>query len=247
MVTFTSIDVVFNLLTMNTGGSLNGSFMVFAKEWIPQAINMLETKYSLRFQRKIIKAKFFQAPLPCEIRTLYGVFHNGVKLIPKNLDVPKSYIVTADSLIYTVPKMPCLDPLDKTKPDYRRYVEMTTKAPRSSSGWYIVNHNVVESNIEEGDLEVFFDSIPLDDNGFPLIPDNANYHMAVYWFLRAMLIGTGWKDPANFDYQFCYSEFERLGRRAINEIKYPSPERMESILPNLTNIFNNINWRNVVQ
>lgn len=56
------------------------------------------------------------------------------------------------------------------------------------------NPGCIVSSIESEHHPCVLYKMPHDERGFPLVPDNANYQEAVYWFVRAKLIGTGHKD-----------------------------------------------------
>jgi hypothetical protein len=60
----------------------------------------------------------------------------------------------------------------------------------------------------------------------PLIPDNQNYKEALYLYVRAKMIGSGYQDKV-YQEQTLMQRFETIGRRAINEITYPTPDEKE--------------------
>jgi hypothetical protein len=68
----------------------------------------------------------------------------------------------------------------------------------------------------------------VDADGLPLIPDNENYKQALYWYVRAMMIGSGYPDK-QFTYEQCIQQHEHYAARAMGEITYPSPDDMENI------------------
>lgn len=46
---------------------------------------------------------------------------------------------------------------------------------QSSDITYKLNDNYIYTNFEEGDVEMAYRAIPIDDNGYPLIPDNVKF------------------------------------------------------------------------
>ena len=98
---------------------------------------------------------------------------------------------------------------------------------------YIKTHDVCD-----GTIEIHYKSIPVDDDGFPLVPDNSNYKQALYWHCRAMMIGAGFEDSV-FSYNQCDEQYEKYAARAIAGIRYPSQAMMASRIPSIPDYITN--------
>ena len=93
--------------------------------------------------------------------------------------------------------------------------------------WYSTELDWLTTSIRDGVLRLHYYSMPVDEEGLPLIPDNENYKEALYCYVRAKMIGAGYQDPLYKDDRDLMQRFETYGRRAINEITYPTPDQKE--------------------
>lgn len=92
---------------------------------------------------------------------------------------------------------------------------------------YYEELDYINTSFECGTVRIFYTALPLDDDGFPLIPDNEEYKQAIYWYVRGMMIGAGYKDTV-FKYDDCEARFEKHAARAVSQIRYPSVDMVET-------------------
>jgi len=57
---------------------------------------------------------------------------------------------------------------------------------------YVVKGGYLKTNIESGFLMVAYQAIPTDSEGYPLIPDNASFIEAIYWYVTMKLLYPQW-------------------------------------------------------
>lgn len=113
-----------------------------------------------------------------------------------------------------------------------------------SEATYYTEMGYINTSFCDGTIRLYYLEVPLDDEGFPLIPDNENYKQALYWYVRGMMIGAGYPDPV-FKYSDCEQKFELHGARALGEIRYPSTDQTEAVYNNQVRlIFNDNAWAN---
>ena len=94
---------------------------------------------------------------------------------------------------------------------------------------YYTELDYINTSICDGVVRLFYKTIPLDEFGFPLIPDNEDYKEALYWYVRTKLIGAGYRDTV-FKFTDCEERFNVHATRAIGQIKYPSVDQVETSL-----------------
>jgi hypothetical protein len=94
--------------------------------------------------------------------------------------------------------------------------------------YYKKELDYIQTSFETGKIKVHYLGQPIDKDGYPLVPDIEEYKTALYWYVRMMMIGTGYKDPM-FDYTFCEERWSYFQGRAISKITWPSVDRMERI------------------
>lgn len=191
-------------------------------EWIPEAMQMLQTRNTPVPAVKDVKITFHRGSLPLAITTLVGCAYNGTRMVYRdgvvNIEQERKlpYMYLSRGVQRT------------TVNDTKIWDNELWLLPESTTEWYNLNPGCIVSSIESGTIRVFYTKMPHDERGFPLVPDNTNYQEAVYWFVRAKLIGTGHKDSVyGNDDRLPLERFEQYAGRAINEIRYPTTDMLD--------------------
>lgn len=186
-------------------------------EWLAEAIGKLKTHHSLVLKHEPIEIKFYHGRLPCSAEILKGITYQGMRL-RRGSGNP----VDVEDVLRSISYVSNPEPTDESA----NWVEVYKSLPQVNELTYSLNYNKVETNIEEGEIWAWFWAIPTDSEGFPMIPDNEDYQEALYWYVRMMLIGTGWQDPV-FDYGTCDAKWEKHAARAKNQITYPDEDKVK--------------------
>lgn len=64
------------------------------------------------------------------------------------------------------------------------YVHIGTYAPITVDDTFIIQGGYIHSTVKEGDIEVAYRAIPVDDYGMPMIPDNSNFTRALEAYIK---------------------------------------------------------------
>lgn len=107
-------------------------------------------------------------------------------------------------------------------PYYGEDLTPNTTTTRSSH-YYKIQGNYIQTSFEEGFIKLHYLTIPVDKEGYPLIPDNDTFKQALEWYVLKRLIGSGYQHPV-FKYEYCEQMFEKYAGRALNEISYYTPD-----------------------
>lgn len=230
-------------------------------EWIPEAMGMMQTKAPLSYKYADVKIDFHKGKMPCGLYSLVAVEYEGKRLPysstvkhyatghvinDKNAQSDASTATTFTSVIHTNPNDTYFDQNNimwssslepATNPD------TITCADRHPSHWYNTELDWMTTSIIEGTIRLHYYSLPLDENGVPLIPDNENYKEALYLYVRAKMIGAGYKDEA-YKEPDLMARFETIARRAINEISYPSLDQKEQQVKSQVRLITPANYYN---
>jgi hypothetical protein len=200
-------------------------------EWIPEAMELLETKQELEPISKPVVIKFHQCRVPSGLSYIEAVEYKGHRLnYSEQIKVVEPREELTATVFQSVPEL-------WTNPATGNQVQQFTlqqvkQLPIDHENYYYVKPNYLCTSMREANLILHYKAVPLDPNGFPFIPDNGNYKEAVFWYVRGKLIGSGQlEDRANSE-DSCLRKFELYGGRAINEITYPSIDKMETIRAN---------------
>lgn len=106
-------------------------------------------------------------------------------------------------------------------------IEDSTVA-QSAPKYYKINGNYIQTSFETGFIRMHYYALPVDKEGYPLIPDNENFIQALEWHVIRRLIGAGYQHPV-FSWDKANDQFEIYAARGISEVSYPSPENIARI------------------
>ena len=110
-------------------------------------------------------------------------------------------------------------------------VSPDTAINNSGDYTYIVVGNYIKTNIKDGYLLVSYQAVPTDDEGYPLIPDDASYIEALYWFIVMKLTYPEWRagrvrDAVYYDARRSWNYYSK---QAYANAIMPTRDQMESI------------------
>jgi hypothetical protein len=240
-----SIEEVIARIIRNTRIS-DASFIIDMNEWIPEAMGMMKTQYQYSPAFKDIEINFHKGKLPCDLVSLLAVEYEGCRL---NYSSTVKHYKTGPAINKEVPTVPVF--VSETVAQSHTYTEEETPETKGnpvthnnivwkasveglkaalalplSSHWYQTEMDWLNTSICDGTVRLYYYAIPVDDNGLPLIPDNEDYKQALYYYVRAMMVGAGYDDKT-FKYEQLLQHFELHAARAIGQIRYPSLDMKE--------------------
>lgn len=142
---------------------------------------------------EIIRVKEYRAILPCDYYQVIQIREVG----------GAAFRYSTDSFH-----------MSECKHDYKRGVNDLT---------YKIQGNIIYTSIEDGDIEISYEAIATDEDGYPLIPDNSSFTRALELYIKkkqfTVLFDLGEISPAvlqNVQQEYawavgdCESEFNRL-------------------------------------
>lgn len=96
---------------------------------------------------------------------------------------------------------------------------------------YQLNNSHIYTSFEEGTIEVAFKKMPVDEKGFPLIPDNVQYKMAMENYLMERIAFKMFLSNklSEAKYRLIQKEREWYMGAAESKGKLPSVDKMETI------------------
>ena len=208
------------------------SFIADMHDWLWEAIGMLKTRYTLQAQVHGLTIDFHKGKLPSGTVVLDAVQYKGRRLSYNNSvrSVNKDFKMLQDSTVFKSLPDEVLQK-DDTIASYKKMVQAINASEPAVGVYYKIDDpGYITTSFADGVVTLYTRRIPCDEDGLPLIPDNENYKQALYWYVRAMMIGAGFQDQV-FDDDHCFKQFELIyGPRATGEINYPSPDQMEAHL-----------------
>lgn len=222
--------------------------------WIAEAIGVLKTHYQLKLVAEKVEINYGIGNLPCGMDMLASVIYKNERVLPSQSDGPL-YMAGghADRNHYHGNVFPTLfnSPISKEHynpeaisgwKEFMVMYDMIGNCKPSPSVRYRINFNKIEVGIQKGHIVVFYWKLPLDDEGFPYIPDQEEYKQALYWYVRMMLVGTGYQDPV-FNFDYLNSMWEMWAARAMNRASSATIDEVrESMITNNRLVPDNYDW-----
>lgn len=97
---------------------------------------------------------------------------------------------------------------------------------------YTIKKGVITTSMEKGCIEISYEALMKDENGYPLIVDNAKLKLAIEYYILHRYLEPLFMMGKITDKAFNYIEQKRhfyMGSAATN-LAMPSPDKMESIM-----------------
>ena len=148
------------------------------------------------FEEKVEKAEVinYRASLPCDYYQMIQI-----RALDPNYNILGAFRYSSDSFH-----------MSDTKPEYADYS-------------YKIQGNIIYLSVPNGLIEIAYQAIPIDSDGYPLIPDNSSFTRALEAYIKKQhftilfdlgKIGNGPLAQVQQDYAWavgdCQSEFNRL-------------------------------------
>ena len=112
-----------------------------------------------------------------------------------------------------------------TSMETETYIDTTTDYT------YLISSNYIKTNQEAGYIMMAYQAIPTDNDGYPLIPDNAGFIEAIYWYIVMKLYYPQWKQGSVRDavYYDARRSWNYYCKQAYGNALTPNLDQLESI------------------
>jgi hypothetical protein len=189
-------------------------------EWAGEALEFIGAGSQFENFYQDLQIKNHRALLPCNFHSLLGISHKGLPL-PINagtLGTP-SDSESSQNAINAIPV------------DEENFPLETNRDVTELGASYEINNNYLIASFEEDEVLMAYKGVALDDEGFPLIPDNVYYRQAITNYCQMMMDRMGWRagklpEAIYRDSQRDWQFFCQGARSAAN---FPNVDKMESI------------------
>jgi len=97
--------------------------------------------------------------------------------------------------------------------------------------YYTITGGYIKSNVKEGFLLLSYQAIPVDNDGFPLVPNDESFLEALYWYINMKLLYPEWKRGSIRDavYYDAKSSWNYYRKQAYGNAMMPDEAQLESI------------------
>lgn len=232
---YTSIKPVIERVYVDTDLQADIAF----EDYIMWAVECMELiGYPLQYVPKVLGKEGeplyefdnFRIPLPCDFHKLEAVAVNG--LIAYHATDSFHYLLDGGCCGYDNVSSDIEDlfitNIAQYSPQAEPIVSQFTDQPIIT---FDINDSFITFNKQEGEACIAYKAFPVDDNGFPLIPDNAKYKRAVTDYLRYKVDYRLWR--GGYIPEAIYREAEKQWNWSIasatSALKMSSVHEWESI------------------
>jgi len=123
------------------------------------------------------------------------------------------------------------DPNDPNDDTYTTRDEYAFETNRSIDVTYVVAGSYIKTNVSQGYIMLSYTSIPMDDDGYPKVPNNMSYLDALYWYITMKLFYPKWvngeiRDGVYFETRRSWNYYRK---QAYGEALMPQGDQLESI------------------
>lgn len=119
---------------------------------------------------------------------------------------------------------------------------------------YTIDGDYIKTSFQDGAVCLSYTAFPIDDDCYPMIPDDVSFKEALFWYVyKQMLLGGYTPSMNGIGYDFADNKWKFYCSQARNQSNFPSIDKYESfmnqwvrLVPNLNrhaNFFENLNSR----
>jgi hypothetical protein len=96
---------------------------------------------------------------------------------------------------------------------------------------YYINNNYIKLNVKSGYLKVAYQAISLDEEGYPMIPNDPGFFEALYWYINMKLLYPEWRRGSIRDavYYDARSNWNYYCNQAYGKAMMPNADKLESL------------------
>lgn len=223
-------------------------------EWLAEGLEHIGSYYQMEEKEAIIVIDNHKGLLPCDfyksIRFMQGCGLNGLQNSGPLWEQVGNALDSC-SLRKTTPDCsPIIDALTFQKLQLMQYRKITnynsfysglqhsqslmgkgiTYTPSGSSD-YSVNFDTVTASFRFGFIQLRYLAIPVDENGYPLVPDDVSFRDALMWkcAYQLSLRGYQFKNPQLNDPEYCKFYWNQYCVQARANANAPDPDTMERL------------------
>lgn len=223
---FTSIQLVISKILTDLGNVPTNSISNIPG-WIREVLTRASTNNILELAVLETESENHQVELPCDLYRIEAVSSCGQRL---PLGGTSGYIPKAEENTKLVPTANI-----KPNPDqYTGYHSFDPPPPQVRNHYYTVNMHVLFTSFEKGPVEIHYHRFPIDDEGYPMMPDNDDLKEAILHYVMAKLILRGDIEARHLDYRTAMHEYKQHMIRARYSLNKFTPEHAQRLKRTIT-------------
>ena len=107
---------------------------------------------------------------------------------------------------------------------------------------YIIDYNYIKTSFASGQVCLSYTAFPVDEDCFPLVPDDISYKEAMFWYIFKQLLLGGYDKPNNkIDYNYADQKWMKYCSQARANANFPDIEKMQSFMDQWVRLVPDVN------
>lgn len=201
-------------------------FVIDALEWTGDAMGLIGAGPQYEDRWRFLTVENYRALLPCELEQVKQVGHVMTKgKTLSQIDQGNIIPLIESSATSSVRG-------DRENPDW--------EAKYTDQYKYKIEGNYIRTELEKGTLIIYYTGFPVDEDGYPMIPDISSYKEAIHWYIIMKLMERGLKHPSGIRFDSAEARWLKYAGQAFADSNYPSIDQYESFRRQWTNMIDNI-------
>lgn len=207
--TFISSKSIVAKLFRDTG--INTSkYIDYTVSWIAEALEMIGHAPTLTDKSSIIEVEDYKLILPYDFKRLDVIYYNSDATEETEKNAYKKALQYKGN-------------------EFRRFHQQSPNLHSKHDEYFYFNQNTIVFSFEKGFILMLYKGNPIDEEGYPIIPDHAYFKEAITWYVITKMIALGWKHPAQLNYFQAEQNWEKYCARARSKAKELDNQEYEKI------------------
>lgn len=107
---------------------------------------------------------------------------------------------------------------------------------------YLIDNGYIKTSFEEGQVCLSYKAYPIDEDCYPLVPDDISYKEALFWYVYKQMLLGGFDKPNNrIDYAFADEKWRFYCTQARNSAVMPDMDKYQAFMDQWVRLIPDIN------
>jgi hypothetical protein len=190
-------------------------------EWAGEALDLIGASQQYNNEITDIPIQHYIGKLPCGFRALQQISYKGEPMMPSSGTMMPGGSDNEQEQGF-------IDGKKVSKANFPNFTDTITTAYGHQ---YYIENGKIFCSFDKGCITMAYTSIPLDDDGFPMVPDEPHYIRAIKEFCQTMMDRRAWRAgriPEQI-YRDTESKWQSFKKQARTNANMPDLGTMESI------------------